>query len=69
MRAEVGMPRSPTITTSAMRKWFLSLSTWAATVMGSARLPSKTSTATGQPSRLVSSPNSIWGRPRLPSRL
>ena len=43
--------------------------TCAATVPGSAVLPVKTSTATGQPSRAQSSPKTICCLPFLPSRL
>ena len=49
MRASVSMPRSPTITTRCRLKRWLSLSICAASVIGSAVLPSNTSIATGQP--------------------
>src|SRR5215467_12351145 len=49
MRALVIMPRSPTSTTRDRLKRPLSLSICPANVIGSAVLPSKTSTATGQP--------------------
>src|SRR6516162_1646094 len=49
MRALVIMPRSPTSTTRDRPKSPLSLSICPANVIGSAVLPSKTSTATGQP--------------------
>src|SRR5215471_5765631 len=50
MRALVIMPRSPTSTTRDRPKRSLSLSICVANVIGSAVLPSNTSTATGQPS-------------------
>ena len=50
MRAWVIMPRSPTSTTWSSAKRCLSFSIWAASVIGSAVLPSNTSIATGQPS-------------------
>ena len=46
MRVWVIMPRSPTSTTCSSWKRRFSLSTWAASVIGSAVLPSKTSMAT-----------------------
>ncbi len=46
------MPRSPTSTTRERPKRVLSLLTWAASVIGSAVLPSNTSMATGSPSRV-----------------
>ncbi len=49
---EVSIPRSPTRTTSVRPKRIRSLSTWASTVAGSAVLPGKASTATGQPRRI-----------------
>ena len=69
MRAEVSMPRSPTRTRRARPKRSRSLSTWVATVFGSLVLPSKTSTAMGQPSGEHSSPKTIWSLSFLPSRL
>ena len=75
MRASVIMPSpdlirgSPMSTTRLRWKHCLSLATWLATVVGSAVLPSKTSTATGQPSPAHSRPKTICGRSRLPSRL
>ena len=50
------MPRSPTSTTRLMPKRSLSFSTCELSVAGSAVLPSNTSTATGSPSRVHSSP-------------
>ncbi len=50
-RAEVSMPRSPTITTRLRPKRWRTLSSCGPSVVGSPVLPSKTSTATGQPSR------------------
>ena len=68
MCASVSIPRSPTSTTRSRAKRRRSLSSYAPTVRGSAVLPSKTSTATGHPSRLHSSPNTICSFSRLPSR-
>src|SRR5215467_12426124 len=66
IRAEVSMPRSPTSTTSARPNRFCSFSTWVATVLGSARLPSKTSTATEQPELdLRQTPLSVSAVPAL----
>ena len=56
MRACVIIPRSPTSTTCASAKRFLTLSICAASVRGSAVLPSNTSIATGQPSGAHSRP-------------
>ena len=60
MRASVSMPRSPTNTTRSRPKRRRRASICEGTVAGSAVEPSKTSTATGQPSRLHRRPNSIW---------
>ena len=49
IRALVSTPRSPTITTRCSLKRCFSLSICAASVTGSAVLPSNTSTATGSP--------------------
>ena len=68
MRALVSMPRSPTNTNRCRPKRSRSLSTCAATVLGSAVLPGNTSTATGQPSALVSKPQTICGLPLRSSR-
>ena len=51
MRASVSIPRSPTSTTRERAKRWRSFSMWTPTVLGSAVLPSNTSTATGHPSR------------------
>ena len=67
MRALVSRPRSPTMIMRSSEKRSLSFCTWALNVPGSAVLPSKTSTATGHPSRLQSSAKTIWGLPGLPS--
>jgi hypothetical protein len=56
MRALVIMPRSPTSTTRDRPKRCLSLSIWVASVIGSAVLPSNTSTATGPPSAAHNKP-------------
>jgi len=56
IRALVIMPRSPTSTTRDKPKRCLSLSTWLASVIGSAVLPANTSTPTGQPSAAHSRP-------------
>src|SRR6266568_4310167 len=65
--AAVSIPRSPTRTTVVRPNRSLSLPTCAATVLGSPVLPLNTSIATGMPSLLVSSPYTIWSRPRTPS--
>ena len=54
--ADVIIPRSPTSTTRLRPKRRLSLLTCAHSVAGSATLPSNTSTATGSPARVQSSP-------------
>jgi hypothetical protein len=69
IRAAVIMPRSPTSTTRLSWKRWRSFSIWAASVVGSAVLPSNTSTATGQPSAAHSRPKTICGLSRCPSRL
>ena len=68
MRAEVIMPRSPTMTTAESPKRSRTLPTAAMNAIGSAVLPAKTSTATGRPSTSVMSPYSIWALAALPSR-
>jgi len=68
-RAAVIMPRSPISTRRSSLKRSLSLATWLASVDGSPMLPSNTSTATGQPSAVHNSPNTICSLPALPSRL
>ena len=69
MRAAVSIPRSPTSTTCCKPNRSRIFATWLATVSGSAVEPSKTSTATGQPSAVHSSPKTICSVPFLPSRL
>src|SRR6516165_7514454 len=64
----VVLPRSPTSTSRFRPKRSRSFLTWSGIVFGSAVLPSHTSTATGQPAALVSSPKTICGLPLLPSR-
>jgi hypothetical protein len=56
IRALVNIPRSPTSTTRSSAKRCFNLTIWAASVAGSAVLPSNTSTATGKPSRVQSRP-------------
>ncbi len=63
MRASVIRPRSETITILSSEKRSRSFCTWAFRVVGSAVLPSNTSTATGHPSRLQSRPKTIWTLP------
>ena len=50
MRAAVSIPRSPTSTTCCKPNRSRIFATWLVTVSGSTVEPSKTSTATGQPS-------------------
>ena len=69
MRAAVSMPRSPTSTTRCKPKRVRIFSTWQATVLGSDVEPSKTSTASGQPSAVHNRPKTICNVPGLPSRL
>ena len=68
MRAEVIMPRSPTMVRRSSAKRFRMVSTIAMKALGSAVLPLKTSMATGRPSLSVKSPYSIWAMPRRLSR-
>ena len=68
IRAEVIMPRSPTMIICSMPNVPRTACTASGNVFGSPVLPAKTRTATGRPSRLVSRPYSIWALPRLPSR-
>src|SRR5580693_429888 len=69
LRRGVVTPRSPTITTRCSLKRCFSLSICAASVTGSAVLPSNTSTATGQPSAAHIRPMTICGRSQRWSRL
>ena len=69
MRASVIMPLSPTTTTRSTPKRSRTFLICELKVAESATPPLKTSTATGQPSPLVSSPHSIWGKRLFPSRL
>ena len=69
MRAAVSIPRSPTSTTCCKPNRSRIFATWLVTVSGSTVEPSKTSTATGQPSAVHSSPKTICNVPFLPSRL
>ena len=59
MRAAVSIPRSPTSTTCCKPNRSRIFATWLVTVSGSTVEPSKTSTATGQPSAVHSSPKTI----------
>ena len=68
MRAEVIIPRSPTMTRWGSPNWWRTTSTMSLNAAGSAVLPGKTRMATGVPSRAVRSPYSIWALLRLPSR-
>ena len=67
MRAAVSMLRSPTSTTCCKPNRSRIFATWLATVIESAVEPSKTSTATGQPSAVHSRPKTICNVPFLPS--
>ena len=69
IRAVVIMPRSPTKATRPTPNRSRILVICAPSVIGSPRLPANTSTATGQPSSVHSSPNTICFLPFLPSRL
>ena len=69
MRALAAMPRSPTKATRPRPKRRRILSICRPTVDGSAALPSKTSIATGHPSRSHRSPYVICRLSRRPSRL
>jgi hypothetical protein len=68
MRAEVIMPRSPTITMFVSPKVSLTVVTAALNAVGSAVLPANTRIATGRPAGSVSSPYSICWQPFLASR-
>ena len=68
MRAEVIMPRSPTITIFCRPKAFFTTLAISVNAAGSPAFPSRTRIATGRPSGSVSSPYSIWTLPFLPSR-
>ena len=68
MRAEVIIPRSPTMTRWVRPKFFRTTSTISLKATGSAVLPGKTLIATGQPFGSVKSPYSIWGFPLFASR-
>ncbi len=68
MRAEVIMPRSPTITICCSPNLSRTTRTASVNAVGSPVLPSNTRTATGRPSGSVSSPYSICSLPFLPSR-
>ena len=68
MRAAVSMPRSPTRISRSRPKRCRTFVRAAVTVFGSPVLPSNTSTATGQPSPFVSTPNTICSLSRFPSR-
>ena len=69
MRAVVSMPLSPTSAILSIRNRFRTRADWLDTVVGSAVLPTNTSTATGHPSRAHSSPMVICFFPALPARL
>ena len=68
MRAEVIMPRSPTMTIRLRPKVFFTTPAISVNAVGSPVFPSKTRIATGLPSGSVSRPYSIWTLPFLPSR-
>ena len=68
MRAEVIMPRSPTMTIFFSPNVPCTTPAISVKAAGSAVLPSKTRTATGRPSGSVSSPYSICTLPFFPSR-
>ena len=68
IRAEVIMPRSPTMTIRASPNLSRTTSTMPVNAAGSPVLPGSTRTATGRPAGSVSSPYSICSRPFLPSR-
>ena len=68
IRAEVIIPRSPTMIICLSPKFPRTASTASGKALGSAVLPANTRTATGRPCLSVSSPYSICGLPRLPSR-
>ena len=68
MRAEVIMPRSPTMTILASLNFSRTTSVIWVSAAGSPVLPGNTRTATGRPAGSVSSPYSICSRPFLPSR-
>src|ERR1019366_5701163 len=64
IRAEVIIPRSPTMITFCRENVPRTASTASGNAFGSAVLPANTRTATGRPSLSVSSPYSICGLPR-----
>ena len=68
IRAEVIMPRSPTMIICLSPNVPRTASTASGKVVGSPVFPVNTRTATGRPSGSVSSPYSICALPRLPSR-
>jgi len=68
MRAEVIMPRSPTITIWVSLNFSRTMATASMNAVGSAVLPANTVIATGRPAGSVSSPYSIWVRFFFPSR-
>ncbi len=68
MRAEVIMPRSPTMTICSSPNFSRTTFTMPVNAPGSPVLPENTRTATGRSAGSVSSPYSICSRPSLPSR-
>ena len=66
MRAEVIIPRSPTITTSSSPKRSRTASASEMNAVGPPVLPAKTSTATGRPSGQQVRPYSIWALSAFP---
>jgi hypothetical protein len=66
--ALVTMPRSETTTIRSSAKRRRSFSSCEGSVLSSCSEPGKTSMATGRPRRSQSSPKTICGVPRLPSR-
>jgi hypothetical protein len=68
IRAEVIMPRSPTITIWRRPNVSRTILTASMNDVGSPVLPGKTRTAIGRPAGSVSSPYSICSLPFLPSR-
>jgi hypothetical protein len=68
IRAEVIMPRSPTMTICRSPNRSRTTVTASVNAVGSPVLPGKTRTATGRPAGSVSNPYSICGLPLRPSR-
>ena len=68
IRADVIIPRSPTMIIFSSPNFSRTAATASGKAFGSAVFPGNTRTPTGRPSLSVSSPYSICGLPRLPSR-